>query len=173
MGTYFEGRVGCESDGRVGSLSHCLPSSISTILKPRELETNDREETTIDPSDTFLAHDGNGTMQETSVTRYFALLIVNQFRPILLISSVSHSVPRRETHLMVSLGVTANRASIIPAPNPATNPSSAPILTLSLSTRLTQQTLRSRQLALRNSTISPTSIGREARDVHPDQRASS
>lgn len=83
--------------------------------------THDGEKTPVDPTDTFLAHDGGCAVEETVVPRFGAFGVLDELGSagVGTISLELGVLAIGGTDLIVSEGVTLTIASVIPAPNPA------------------------------------------------------
>ena len=82
--------------------------------------THNWEQPPVDARETLLLDDGHGPMNEAPVLGIWPFGVVDQFSPARKAHvSLSDSLADRRTYLIVSEGVTANTASVMPAPRPA------------------------------------------------------
>lgn len=83
--------------------------------------TYHREETTVYPTDALFSDDRHCAMEQSTIPRIRALRIVDELRSSTeCINDCNLAGALFKTDFIVSEGVTAKIASIIPAPSPAT-----------------------------------------------------
>jgi hypothetical protein len=89
------------------------------------VNTYDREQPSVDTTNALFLDDRRGSMYETLEPRTFTLSVVDELGPAKTIEHFNISFLKRaqgsntQSDFIVSEGVTANNASIIPAPRPA------------------------------------------------------
>jgi len=92
---------------------------MSKLAPDRSNRAYHGEQSTVNSSQAFGLHDLRSSVDQATVSRYWPLCVVYQLRP--LYNTVSSEYPCKyvKSYLIVSDGVTAKTASVIPAPRPA------------------------------------------------------
>lgn len=120
---HLERAVRREPHRRVGTLScrlrAMMPSVEARCTRNRRRQTHNRAKPAVDARDALLLDDLHRAVHQAAIPRHLALLVVDQLRPTRMSQSPGGSEKMGRTHLIVSDGVTAKTASIMPAPSPA------------------------------------------------------
>ena len=100
------------------TLPHHLEERLTESQGGAKRKADHWEETPVDPTDALFTNDRDGAVYQSAIPRIRTLRVVDEFRSDITIQPMSKS-GSADAHLIVSDGVTAKMASIMPAPRPA------------------------------------------------------